>query len=203
MRAGLRALLERLTGYEVVAEARDGLEALILIEQHRPQLVLMDIAMPNLNGLEAAARVAHRFSEVRILMLSMHSSEDYVRRALQAGAQGYLLKDASPTEFRLALETVARGEVYLSPAASSHVVAAYVNGVRCEGSSLTSLTPRQREVLQLLAEGHRTKAIAQRLQISARTVESYRAQLMRQLGIHDVPGLVRYAVRMGLVSAET
>jgi DNA-binding NarL/FixJ family response regulator len=202
VRAGFRALLENLHGIQVIAEAGDGREAMRLIETHRPDVVLMDITMPGLNGLEAAARVANEFPYVHVIILSMHANEEYVLQALRAGAAGYLLKDADPTELELAVTAVARGETYLSPPVSKHVIADYVRRVGDESSSLVQLTPRQREVLQLIAEGHTTKEIARMLGISVKTVGTHRAQLMERLDIHDIAGLVRYAIRVGLVSPE-
>jgi DNA-binding NarL/FixJ family response regulator len=202
VRAGFRSLLGNLPGIQVVAEAGDGREALRLIENHQPDVVLMDISMPGLNGLEAAARVAREFPNVRVIILSMHANEEYVLQALRAGVAGYLLKGAGPAELELAVTAIARGEMYLSPSLSKQVIADYVRRIGDESSSLERLTPRQREVLQLIAEGHTTQEIARILGISVKTVETHRAQLMEQLDIHDIAGLVRYAIRVGLVSPE-
>ncbi len=202
VRAGIRALLQNLDEVHVVAEAGDGREALRLIETHHPDIVLMDIAMAGLNGLEATARIAKEFPNVHVIILSMHASEEYVLQALRAGAVGYLLKDAGTEELELAIRAVARDETYLSPAVSKHVVADYVRRVGGEPSSLERLTRRQREILQLIAEGHSTQEIAQMLSISVKTVETHRSQLMERLNIHDVAGLVRYAIRMGLVTSN-
>ncbi|MBI3802080.1 MAG: response regulator transcription factor [Deltaproteobacteria bacterium] len=207
VRAGIRALLHNLPGIQVVAEASDGREALRLINTHQPDLVLMDIAMAGLNGLEATARVTKEFPTVRVIILSMHSTEEYVAQALRAGAAGYLLKDAAATELELAVTAVARGETYLSPAVSKHVIANYLrraggeetSGDEKTASSAVLLTPRQREILQLIAEGHSTKEIAATLHLSVKTVETHRMQLMGRLDVHDVAGLVRYAIRIGLV----
>lgn len=202
VRAGIRGLLEKLDGIQVVAEAGDGHEALRLIEAHQPDVVLMDIAMPGLNGLEAAARVVKDFPKVRVIVLSMHANEEYIWQALRAGATGYLLKDADTPELELAIKAVVRGETYLTPAVSKQVVQDYIRRVGGEWSTLDLLTPRQREILQLIAEGHTTKDVAKRLNLSVKTVETHRAQLMERLDIHDVAGLVRYAIRTGLVSSE-
>lgn len=199
VRAGFRALFQSIEGIEVIAEASDGREALRLIGVHQPDIILMDIAMAGLNGLEAAARVVQEFPHVRVVMLSMHANEEYVLQALRAGAMGYLLKDASVTELELAIKAVVRNETYLSPAVSKHVVE-YVQRIGGEPSSLERLTARQREILQLIAEGRTTQEIAGTLNISVKTVESHRAQLMERLDIHDVAGLVRYAIRMGVVT---
>lgn len=200
VRAGFRALLEGLPGIQVVGEAGNGREALNLIQQTRPDVVLMDIAMSGLNGLEATARATRDNPHVRVIILSMHANEEYVLQALRAGAAGYLIKDADLAELELAVRAVARGETYLSPAVSKHVIAEYLRRTAGEPSPLSLLTPRQREILQLIAEGLTTKEIAHTLGISVKTVETHRAALMERLDIHDVPGLVRFAVRTGLVS---
>jgi DNA-binding NarL/FixJ family response regulator len=197
VRAGFRVLLQSLPGVQVVAEAGDGHEALRLIEDERPDVVLLDITMPRLSGIEVAARAAKQFPHLRIIMLSMHTNEEYVWEALHAGALGYLVKEANIAELKLAIEAVARGEPYLSPAVSKYVVAGYVQ--RGEASQHEQLTPRQREILQLIAEGHTTQAIARMLNLSAKTVETHRSQLMHRLGLHDVTGLVRFAIRHGLL----
>lgn len=201
VRAGLRKLLESMPAVEVVGEAGDGLELLALAAKLQPNLVLMDIAMPGLNGLEATARVVKAMPDIRVLILSMHQDEEYVRQALRHGAVAYLLKDAAPMELELAVNAVLRGETYLSPAVSKGVVTDYVQRLRGEEQPGELLTPRQREVLQLIAEGQSTKEIARRLDLSVKTVESHRTQLMKQLDIHEVAGLVRYAMRVGLVSS--
>ena len=200
VRAGLRKLLELVPDLTVVGEAQDGLELLTLVEQLQPDLVLLDIAMPGLNGLEAAARMARSWPRIRVLILSMHQGEEYVRQALRSRAAGYLLKDAAPLELELALKAVLAGETYLSPAVSKGVVNDYVQRLRDDDVTGSGLTPRQTEVLQLIAEGHSSKEIARRLDLSVKTVETHRSQLMKQLDIHEVAGLVRYAIRMGLVS---
>jgi DNA-binding NarL/FixJ family response regulator len=198
LRAGIRALLEDLPDVEIVAEASDGLEAVAQAGAHRPDVLLMDIGMPLMNGLDAAGRVAQEWPEVKVLILSMHKDEAYVRRAFLAGAAGYLLKDSDTQELCLALRAVARGQTYLSPAASTHLVAGFRRLAGEAAGPADGLTRRQREVLRLIAEGETTKAIARVLGISAKTVESHRAHLMERLGIHDVAGLVRFAIRNGL-----
>ncbi|MBI4277581.1 MAG: response regulator transcription factor [Armatimonadetes bacterium] len=199
VRAGIRALLHNLPEVEVVAEAGDGREALRLTESLRPDLVLMDVALPEMNGLEAAARITKEFPTVRVVILSMYANEEYVWRALRAGVAGYLLKDAATTELELAVTAVMRGETYLSPQISKYLTE-YIRRVDSGSSPLDRLTPRQREVLQLIAEGHSTRDIAKRLHLSVKTVETHRAQLMERLDIRDVAGLVRYAIQMGLVT---
>jgi DNA-binding NarL/FixJ family response regulator len=197
--AGIRGLLTRLADVEVVGEAADGREALRLAEALRPDIVLLDIAMPGMNGLEVAQRLADADPAIRVVILSMHASEEYVLRALRAGAAGYLLKDSAVAELELAIRAVARGETYLSPPVSKRVVDEYVMRTGGTPDPLAALTPRQREILQLVAEGHTSKDIAQRLGLSYRTVETHRNQLMKRLGVTDLTGLVRFAVRSGLV----
>ncbi len=202
VRAGIRSLLESMAGVHVVAEAGDGESAIELVEQYRPDLVLMDIALPGMNGLAATARLTGQFPEMRVIVLSMHVNDLYVSQALQAGALGYILKNASFTELEQAVRTVARGEAYLSPPVSKHLAMDYIRRARGEPSSLEQLTPRQREVLKLIAEGRTTQQMADTLGVSVKTVESHRAQLMDRLEIYDVAGLVRYAIHMGLVMPE-
>lgn len=202
-RAGIRALLRTLDDVEVVAEAADGREALRLVAAQRPDVVLMDIMMPNLNGLDAAARIGRAFPRTGVVILSMNADEDSVLKALRAGAAGYLVKTADPAELELAIRAVARGDRFLSSAVSAHVVAACLGRVDKEQTSLDRLTSRQREVLQLIAEGHRTKEIAAKLNISGKTAEAYRGELMRALEIHDIASLTRYAIRAGLVSPDS
>jgi DNA-binding NarL/FixJ family response regulator len=202
VRAGLRALATSLKDVQVVGEAADGRQALALVKEHRPDVVLMDFSMPGLNGLEAAMRIGKDYPEVRVLMLSAHSNEEYVCQALRAGVAGYLLKDSGTAELELAIRAVAGGQTFLSPAVSKHVINDYVRRVGGEAGSLEILTPRQREILQMIAEGQTTKEIARTLHLSGKTVETHRTQLMERLNIHDVAGLVRYAVRVGLVQSE-
>jgi DNA-binding NarL/FixJ family response regulator len=202
VRAGIRALLDKLPDVQVVAEATDGRDALNLLKTHQPHVVLMDIAMPGLSGLEATRRMVKEFPNINVLILSMHVSEEYVWQALRAGAAGYLLKGAELAELPLAIKAVARGETYLSPPISKQVIRDYVRRVGGEETLLERLTPRQREILQLIAEGETTKAMAQMLKVSVKTVETHRAQLMDRLGIYDVAGLVRYAIRIKLVNLE-
>jgi DNA-binding NarL/FixJ family response regulator len=202
VRAGLRALLEGMPDVTVVAEADNGREALRLVEAHQPNIVLMDISMPDLNGLEATTRITRLFPFVRVIILSMHANEEYVLRALRAGAAGYLLKDAAPDELEAAVAAVAQGHTYLSPPISHHVIDEYVRRVSDRPDPLAHLTLRQREVLQLIAEGQTTRQIADRLGLSTKTVETHRADLMARLDIHDIAGLVRFAIRTGLVSLD-
>jgi DNA-binding NarL/FixJ family response regulator len=199
VRAGIRSLLERLSDIEVVAEASDGREALRLIEEHRPQIVLMDIAMPELNGLEATRRVAKTFPDVSVIILSIYSDEEHVYQALRAGASGYLLKGSAIEELELAIRAIAQNETYLSPPVSKAVIMEYVQRTGGHPRSTDRLSPRQTEVLQLIAEGKSMKQIALGLGISVKTVETHRSTLMTRIGIRDVAGLVRYAVKIGLI----
>ena len=200
--AGLRALLEKIPGIEVIAEASDGREALTLIKERGPNVVLMDIAMPSLNGLQACARVKNEYPAVKVIMLSMHANEEYVLQALRSGAVGYLLKDADVAELELALKAVMTGEVFLSPRISRQMIDSYLARMETHTTSLERLTARQREIVQLIAEGKNTKEIAFMLGVSVKTVEAHRAQVMKKLQIRDIAGLVRYALGTGLVTFE-
>jgi DNA-binding NarL/FixJ family response regulator len=201
VRAGMRSLLNGMSQVQVVGEAASGEEALELATSERPDVVLMDIAMKGMSGLEAAARMRERHAAVRVVILSMHAGEEYVLQALRAGAVGYLLKDAATGELELALRSVMRGESWFSPAVSRQVVEGYVQRVGGEAAAEV-LTARQREVLRLVAGGKSTKEIAYDLALSVKTVETHRAQIMERLGIRDVAGLVRYALRTGLVPPD-
>jgi len=200
VRASLRALLDVDPEIEVVGEASDGRTVVDMVDRYKPTVVLMDIAMSGLNGIEATRQIVKNHPSVRVIVLSMHEDQHFVIQALRAGAAGYVSKTAAAGELRLAIEAVGRGEVFLSPSVSRHVLDAAFNP-RSDGA-LDEITPRQREVLQLVAEGHSSKEIAQILNSSVKTVEAHRANLMGRLDIHDVAGLVRYAVRHGLVSVE-
>jgi DNA-binding NarL/FixJ family response regulator len=201
VRAGIRALLQNLEGVTVVAETGNGADVLEFARAHRPDVVLLDISMPGLGGLEVGAQLRDALPEVRVVMLSMHANEEYVLQALRAGAVGYMLKDSATAELELVLKAVMQGETYLSPPISRQVVEGYVQRVGAEQTASDNLTPRQRQVLQLIAEGHSTKEIAHRLNLSVKTVETHRAQLMERLQIREIAGLVKYAIRHGLVTA--
>lgn len=209
VRAGFKALLREIDGIEVIAEAGDGREALRLVREMQPDVVLMDISMPELNGLEVTSQAAKEFNRVRVIILSMYMNEEYVMQALSAGAKGYLLKDAGPEELALAIRRVSRGDIYLCPAVSKTVITDYIDGLggkskkqKSEHGVFERLTSRQREILQLIAEGFTTKEISDKLNVSIKTVETHRTQLMKRLDIHDIAGLVRYAIRSGIVSPQ-
>jgi DNA-binding NarL/FixJ family response regulator len=209
VRAGIRSLIQNISGVEVIAEANNGRDAIRLIDELIPDLVLLDIAMPELNGLEVISRISKDNTETKIIILSMHTNEEYVVQALKAGAAGYLLKDSAPNELEIAVNAVMKGETYLSPAISKHVVDNYlrrisdVSAEKERGPDIfKQLTSRQREILQLIAEGNSTKEIANKLNVSIKTVETHRMQLMDRIGIHDVAGLVRYAIRMGIITVK-
>ena len=203
VRAGIRAELEKLGGTIVAGEASDGREVLELVRSEKPDIVFMDISMRGLNGLEATARIAKEFPKVRVIILSMHQNEEYFWHALKAGASGYLLKKAATTELAAALEQVMAGEIYLTKEMSARLLKKLpLQHLAHQKTPLESLSERQREILQLIAEGQTTKAIALFLNLSPKTVEYHRAKLMERLGIFDVPGLVRFALQSGLIAEE-
>ena len=199
VRSGIRSLLDRMSEIQVVAEAGDGHEALRLIEKYQPDVVLMDLSMPNLSGLQATVRVTKNFPNVRVIILSMYSNDEYVTRALAAGAAGYLVKTCSASQLEQAIAIVASGNTYLG---LPDVVADVTEHKTGEKSLLERLTPRQSEVLRMLAEGGSVKSIAQSLNIGVKTVEKHRAELMNRLDLHDIASLVRFAVKAGLISLE-
>lgn len=199
VRAGIRSLIEHVPDVESVSEASSGAQAIELIASLAPDVVVMDIGMKGMNGLDATAQIKDGFPDVQVIILSMFSSEEHVMQALRAGASGYLVKDAATSELTVALQSVARGEVYLSPPISKQIVDAYMSRIG-SGGLVETLTPRQREILVLIAEGSSTKEIARQLDLSPKTVETHRAQLMERLGIHDLAGLTRFAVRNHLLA---
>ena len=202
VRDGIRSLLQNSQGITLVGETGKGVEVVPLIKEHHPDVVLMDIALPDSNGLEITRQLTKDFPQVRVIIVSMNKTEEYVLQAMRSGAAGYLLKDNSFAELDQAIRLVAQGQTYLSPEVSKHVIAGYVQSVGEEHSSLSRLTPRQRQVLQLIAERHSTKEIARKLNLSVKTVEMHRTQLMDALDIHDIAGLVYYALRTKLVNLQ-
>lgn len=202
MRSGIRLMLERESDLSVVGEACDGREAVALAKSLKPDVVVMDIGMANLNGIEAAQQMAQNRPEVAIVMLSMHSDESYVLRALKAGARGYLLKDSAEADLIKAVHAVAGGKSFFSPAVSKVLLDDYVRKLKRSGAddAYDLLTPREREVLQLVAEGKSNKDIANLLNLSVYTVESHRSNLMEKLNLRGLPELILYAVRKGIIS---
>ena len=201
VRAGIRALVEKITGVTVVGEAGKGSEAIDLINDLQPDLVLLDITMPDGSGFDVLQHVQKNFPAIRVIVLTVHEAGEYAIRALREGAAGFLPKSAASAELEQAIHTVMNGEVYISPETSRKTLIDFGKGVT-KRDLLDTLSPRQREVLRLIAEGRTTKQIAQMLEISVKTVETHRAQLMERLDIHDVAGLVRYAIIVGLIEVE-
>ena len=196
VRQGLRALLEQ-AGMVVIGEASDGQEALRLAHEHTPDVAVLDIAMPHLNGLETARRLRETVPQTKIVLLTMHTEEPYVLEALQAGTVGYVLKTQAAVDIVQAIREAMQGAIYLSPRVANAVVQAYLTGASLPPDPLTS---REREILQRIAEGQTTKEIAAHLGLSVKTVESHRINLMRKLDIHETATLVRYAIRRGLTT---
>ena len=201
VRKGLRALLEGEAGIEVIGEAEDGREAVQKTQELLPDVVLMDLSMPALSGLEATRQIKKRFPEVKVLVLTRHANEEYVFQILRAGASGYVVKKAAPTELMLAIKAVYQGDSFLSPAISRPVIEEYIRKAEAMTEDrYDRLTDREREVLQLIAEGHSSREIAELLHISEKTVRSHRANLIDKLDIHSTAELTQYAMRKGVVS---
>jgi len=202
MRSGLRLLLERQPNLEVVGEAADGRQAVALSESAHPDVVIMDIAMPNLNGIEAARQIVNHNPRTAIAILSMHSDESYVIRALKAGARAYLLKDSAEADLLAAVRALTEGKSFFSPAISRILVEDYMRQLESRGAEDTYelLTNREREILQLLAEGKTNKEVANMLNLSLYTVETHRTHILQKLNLHSVPELILYAVRKGIIA---
>ena len=202
MRRGLRLLLERQPGFEVVGEAADGRLAVERAEAAKPDVVVLDIAMPNMSGIEAAQRISASLPQTAIVILSMHSDEGYVLRALKAGAKGYVLKDSAENDLIEAIRAVSEGKAFFSPEISNILVEDYVREMRKRGAedSYELLTPREREILQMLAGGKSNKDIATVLNLSLYTVETHRRNLQDKLNLHSLAELILYAVRKGIIS---
>lgn len=203
MRDGLRALLDKVADVQVVAEAENGRDAVRLAKELKPNVIIMDMSMPELNGIDATRQILAEFPEMRVIALSMHSDKRFLSQVFRAGAVGYLLKDCAFDELSLAVQTVVKGEKYLSPKLTNVVVD---NFMRPSSLSLpavsTTLTPREREVVQLIAEGETTKQIANHLNVSIKTIETHRSQLMQKLGVNSVAQLTKFAIREGLTSLD-
>lgn len=201
VRRGMRALLESEPGIEIVAEASDGQEALRLCETSAPDIVILDVAMPKLNGIDVAAQARKRHPDLRIIVLSMYADESYIVRALNAGARGYLLKEATDDDLLPAVRAVAAGRSFFSPAVSAMLLEDYVRHLQQRGleDSYHLLTDREREVLQMLAEGRTNKEVAAALDVGVSTVETHRANLMQKLNLHNTAEIVLYAVRKRII----
>jgi len=204
LRQGIKALLENQEGIEVVGEAKDGREAIKVTEELLPDVIMMDIAMPGLNGLEATRRIKKKFPKMKVLVLTMYANEEYIFQILNAGANGYLVKETAFQDLISAIKAVYRGESFMSPSISKKVVNGYIQHAREDKKkSCEVLTPREREVLQLIAEGNSSKKIAAALFISPKTVETHRTHIMDKLNIHNRSGLIKYAIRKGMVDIDT
>jgi two-component system response regulator NreC len=204
VRKGLRSLLDAEDDMVVIGEADDGKQAIELVEQKKPEIVVMDIGMPVLNGLEATRRILKKHPGTKVLILTMHTNEEYVFEILRAGASGYIVKKAAPTELVTAIRSVDKGDSFLSPAISRKVIDEYLEraGEEKREDPFDLLTDREREVLQLIAEGSSTREIAGKLFISPKTVETHRTHLMEKLDLHGTADLTRYAIRKGIVDSE-
>ena len=202
LRQGLRALLTADPNFEIVGEARDGREAVRCVEKLGPDLLLMDLSMPRMSGMDAIQEIKKRYPETKIIALTVHKTEEYLLTTLQAGADGYVLKDATHDELIMAINNVMGGKFYLSPGVSEKVIAGYLQGKKSaqSRSSWESLSQREREVLKLIAEGFKNKEIAEDLCISLKTVEKHRANLMKKLDLHNAAALTVYAMDKGLVN---
>lgn len=204
VRQGLRRLLEADPEFQIVGETGDGLETVQLTEQYRPDVLIVDLMMPGLNGLEVTRQVCQRLPGVRVIVLSMHRDDAYVIQALRNGAAGYVIKDSGPGELAVAIHKVTHGQRYLSPTLTEKLIDVLISGGEeaCQGDAYDLLTDREREVLQLVAEGHTATEVARKLSISPRTVEVHRANLMHKLGLTNQKELIRYAIRRGILSLE-
>ncbi len=202
VRQGIKALLDTQEGIEVVGEAEDGREAIEKAKQMAPNVIVIDITMPNLNGIEATRQIKKINPEIKVLVLTVHDNEEYIHRILQAGASGYLLKESAVSDLVSAINAVEKGDIFLSPSISKVVVKDYIRHVETDSGdfdSLNVLTNREREVLQLIAEGHTNRDIARILKLSIKTIDVHRSHIMDKLNIRDITGLVKYSIRKGLI----
>ena len=204
LREGLKLLLSSSSDFEIIGEAEDGQEAIRCVEKFKPDLILMDLSMPRMNGMDAIKEIKKRFSETKILVLTVHKTEEYILATLKAGADGYVLKDATHTELMIAVKNVLSGKHYISPGISEKVIEGYLEGRKTlkTRTSWETLTQREREILKLIAEGYKNKEIADYLCISPKTVEKHRANLMEKLDLHNVQALTTFAIEKGLVTKE-
>jgi DNA-binding NarL/FixJ family response regulator len=204
LREGLRSLLSSSPDFEIVGEAEDGREAVRCVEKLKPDLILTDLSMPRMNGMDAICEIKRRSPETKILVLTVHKTEEYILAALQAGADGYLLKDSTHAELLMAVRHVLSGKHYISPGISDKVLEGYLEGRKTlkTRTSWETLTHREREILKLIAEGYKNKEIANDLCISVKTVEKHRANLMEKLNLHNVQALTAFAIEKGLISKE-
>jgi DNA-binding NarL/FixJ family response regulator len=204
LREGLKSLLSSNPDFEIIGEAEDGREAIRCVEKFKPDLILMDLSMPRINGLDAIKEIKKRFSETKILVLTVHKTEEYILATLKSGADGYILKDSTHAELVLAVKNVLSGKHYISPGISEKVIEGYLEGKKTlkRKSSWETLTQREREILKLIAEGYKNKEIGDYLCISPKTVEKHRANLMEKLDLHNVQALTTFAIEKGLVSSE-
>ncbi|MCK5010585.1 MAG: response regulator transcription factor [Deltaproteobacteria bacterium] len=203
LRQGIKALLDNQEGIEVMGEAKDGREAIKTIEELLPDVILMDIAMPGLNGLEATRRIKKKFPKTKVVVLTMHANEEYIFQILNAGADGYLVKETAFQDLISAINAVHKGEAFMSPSISKKVMTDYIQRAQGEEKvGFDTLTTREREILQLVAEGNSNKKIAEALFISPKTVETHRAHIMDKLNIHDRAGLIKYAIRKGMINLD-
>jgi DNA-binding NarL/FixJ family response regulator len=204
LREGLKSLLSSNPDFEIIGEAEDGREAIRCVEKFKPDLILMDLSMPRINGLDAIKEIKKRFSETKILVLTVHKTEEYILASLKSGADGYILKDSTHAELVLAVKNVLSGKHYISPGISEKVIEGYLEGKKTlkTKSSWETLTQREREILKLIAEGYKNKEIGDYLCISPKTVEKHRANLMEKLDLHNVQALTTFAIEKGLVSRE-
>jgi len=204
LREGLRSLLSSDPNFEIIGEAEDGREAIRCVEKFKPDLILMDLSMPRMNGMEAISEIKKRFKETKILVLTVHKTEEYILATLKAGADGYILKDSTHAELKMAVKNVLSGKQYISPGISEKVIEGYLEGRKTlkVRTAWETLTQREREILKLIAEGYKNKEIADDLCISVKTVEKHRANLMEKLDLHNVQALTTFAIGKGLVSRE-
>jgi DNA-binding NarL/FixJ family response regulator len=202
LREGLKALLASDPDFEIVGEAEDGREAIRCVEKLRPDLILMDLSMPRMRGTVAIQEIKRRFPEIKILALTVHKAEEYVLATLEAGSDGYILKDATHEELVMAIRSVLAGKPYLSPGISDRVIKGYLEGKKSIGPAtlLDTLTPREQEVLQLIAEGYKNKEVADYLCISVKTVDKHRTNLMKKLDLHSASALTAFAIEKGLIT---